>query len=178
MFNFFKTASFGAIAIAVLVSPVFASAAAITATGDGPNAIWDGSTSSSEFDDLCSFIGNDAGVMVLTNNVWTITTPAVVTLKTRGVDNITVVSDEKIRLTSTDVAVDDVTVSYSGSSVNNGPPSINGQSSTNLYNVTGVKAPGASVFNINIAGTASLVNTNAMANGENYYVKHLVTCLQ
>jgi hypothetical protein len=41
-----------------------------------------------------------------------------------------------------------------------------------------VKAPGASVFNINITGSATLVNTNAMANGEEYYVNHLITCLQ
>jgi phage-related minor tail protein len=111
LFNFSKTASFGAIVIAVLIFPVFASAAAITATGNGPNAIWAGSTSSYEFNDLCSFTGNDDGTMVLTGNVWNVVTPAVVTLKTRGVDQVTVVSDEKIRIVGSGVAVDDVTVS-------------------------------------------------------------------
>lgn len=116
--------------------------------------------------------------MVLTSNVWNVATPAVVTLKTRGVDQVTVVSDEKIRIVGSGVAVDDVTVSYTGSSVNNGPAAIAGTATPNLYNIVNVKAPGASVFNINITGSATLVNTNAMANGEEYYVNHLITCLQ
>ena len=155
---------------------LFSSSAMAVTVGTPETTTWDGV--SPTFAAECTFTNNNPGTMVLTGTVWTVTTPAVVTLKTREVNEVTVTSDNVLRLESSSDGVDTATVNYSGSTVVGGPVGMATSVTPSLIEVTNVKVPGASVFTINIDGTATLVNTDALASSENYYINHVVTCVQ
>lgn len=141
-------------------------------------AIWQGQTSPQQFDGECTFLQNNPGTMILAGNVWTVTTPATVHLKTRDADRVTVESDDLIRLDSSGAAVDNALVDYTGSGVSGGPPSITPVVTPTLISVENITTPGASVFEIAIDGTATLDDTDEMANNTGYHIRHTVTCVQ
>jgi len=141
-------------------------------------AIWQGQTDPDQFDGECTFLQNNPGTMILAGNVWTVTTPATVHLKTRDADTVTVESDGLIRLDSSGDAVDNVAVDYTGSGVTGGPASITPIVTSTLISVNDIKVPGASVFEIAIDGTATLDDTDEMANNTGYHIRHTVTCVQ
>jgi len=141
-------------------------------------AIWQGQTSLQEFDAECTFLQNNPGTMVLGGNIWTVTTPATVHLKTRGADHVTVESDDLLRLDSSGDAVDTAVVDYTGSGVTGGPPSITPVVTPTLIRVENILSPGASVFTIAINGEAVMANTDALGNSTGYHIRHTVTCVQ
>ena len=164
--------------IVATVAAVLFPVATVANIGQTGSALWEGTVQAAQFTDECTFTDATPGTMVLTNNVWTVSSPALVKMKTRGVDTVTVVSDGFIRLNSNAAVVDTVSVSYVGSDVSGGPAAISSVIAPSLFSVMDIKAAGASVFDVSIDGTATLEDTNAMANGESYHVRHIITCIQ
>lgn len=141
-------------------------------------AIWQGQTGTQQFESECTFLQNNPGTMILAGNVWTVTTPATIHLKTRDADTVTVESDDLIRLDSSGDAVDIAVVNYTGSGVTGGPASLTPVVTPTLISVENITSPGASVFTIAIDGEAVMANTNALGNSTGYHIRHTVTCVQ
>jgi hypothetical protein len=158
-----------------LTLAVLMTTTAVMAQANG-TAVWGGTAGN--FTDGCEFKANTAGVMSLTGNTWTVTTPASVKLKTRKVLSVTVESDDILRDTSGN-AVTDATVNYSGSTVStwSNRTSLVSTVTASKIEVDGLKVKGASKFYINIGGTAT-VDDDELDSATAYTINHTVTCNQ
>lgn len=148
---------------------------AVMAQANG-TAVWGGTAGN--FTNGCEFQSNTAGVMSLTGNTWTVTTPASVKLKTRKVLSVTVESDDILRDTS-GTAVAAATVNYSGSTIStwSNRTKLVSTVTASKIEVDGLKVKGASKFYINIGGTAT-VDDDELDSATAYTINHTVTCNQ
>ena len=157
--------------LAALVLVVATPAMATTAT-------WGGQ--SSTFNDGCEFKLNNAGQMALSGTTWTVTNPALLKIKTRGVGNIKVTSDNKLRKASgNNPVVDTATVNYTGTLVtganNGGVVNIN-QTDISIGNLNA--GNGVKNLQIELRGTAVMSDTDELVSATNYVINHTVTCTQ
>ena len=143
---------------------------AVMAQANG-TAVWGGTAGN--FTNGCEFQSNTAGVMSLTGNTWTVTTPAQVNLKVRNVSNVVVESDDILRRAG--VAVTTAVVNYTSSTVTgNAVANVN----SNSISVGNISGNGAKVFTINIDGTAVMADTDDLISATAYTINHTVTCNQ
>jgi len=163
-----------------LVAAVVVTLSAIVPNANASGvAKWGGSTGT--FSNSCEFKTNTVGVMALTDNVWTATTPAVVKLKTRNMNNVKVTpTDGKVRKASNGADVGAFAIDYATSTVTGGGV---GDATVNIntgnINIDSLNSgTGAKVFTINIDGTATMTNTDALESSTAYIIKHTVTCTQ
>ena len=143
--------------------------------GSSETGVWSGNSGTIE--DQCEFKKNRSGSMSLNGTTWNITTPVEMQIKTRGVDSVTVTTDGKLRNPNGEV-VEDVDVNYNGSTVTGGPAGMTETVNNDSITVRNIKSDGASVFTINISGTARMESTDNIATNTVYTITHLVTCLQ
>ena len=154
--------AFSSVAI-LLLTPQYAQA--------NGTAVWGGTTGT--FTEGCEFKSSTAGVMSLTGNTWTVTTPASVKVKTRKVPSVTVESDDILRRAG--VAVTTAVVNYTSSTVTGNVVSKTNGTSITVGNTSG---NGAKVFTINIDGTAVMADTDDLISATAYTINHTVTCNQ
>ena len=153
-----------------LTLAVLMTTTAVMAQANG-TAVWGGTAGN--FTDGCEFKANTAGVMSLTGNTWTVTTPAQVKLKVRNVNNVVVESDDILRRAG--VAVTTAVVNYTSSTVTgNAVANVN----SNSISVGNISGNGAKVFTINIDGTAVMADTDDLISATAYTINHTVTCNQ
>ena len=153
-----------------LTLAVLMTTTAVMAQANG-TAVWGGTAGN--FTDGCAFKTNTAGVMSLTGNTWTVTTPAQVKLKVRNVNNVVVESDDILRRAG--VAVTTAVVNYTSSTVTgNAVANVN----SNSISVGNISGNGAKVFTINIDGTAVMADTDDLISATAYTINHTVTCNQ
>lgn len=130
----------------------------------------------------CEFSGNSNGVMTYTEatGVWTVDTPAIISVETSQISSVTVAPINGGELSHSDgtviggVAVDYTTSTLSGA----GTMSI----ASDTVTVNGFAANSVQSFTLSLDGTATMDNTDSITNGiqesTSYYVQHEVTCLQ
>ena len=158
-------------------------ATSASASWDNNNVTkWGGSTSANQFPDGCKFKDQDSGTMTLTDDKWTVQTPATIRIKSRNIGNMIIKTDNKLYEGNATNSTAPVTVSYSGSTVDfiKGSGQVNLQNSGQI-NIGSISGNGNRKMLITLKGSAQMATDAAddlLDNSKNYEIRHTVTCTQ
>ncbi len=141
---------------------------------------WNGNTGN--MPDICTFVGTPPATGAMSfdesSSTWTTTAPAVVHLKNRGHNNLTVTNVGHLyQGTSGSSTVVPVTVNYTGSSAEmNDGSALTTNAGSSSISVSMNNAVG--VVKLSIGGTAEHTQEVVLAKNMSYHVKHKITCTQ
>jgi hypothetical protein len=151
-----------------------------SASAAGAALEWNGTTSVLE--DICAFSDASNGVMRFdeVTNVWSVITPANLTVMVSNVDSLTVIADQTLY---DGVGIfTDTTVDYRSGSVISKKNGFTGSISTdiqpNTMSVAGLKTS-RGFIDISLGGTVKHQTQNVvLASNTDYHIKHTVACVQ
>lgn len=151
-----------------------------TAMADSYSLQWDGTTP--EFAESCAFSEATNGAMTFNEaaDLWTVTDPALITVKVRKVDSLSVTTDEN--LYDAETAVTATSVDYrNGSSVSGRDGWVGNLISSiapESIDVTSI-ADSRGFIDISLGGTAQHTGQKVLlASTTDYHIKHVVSCIQ
>ncbi len=163
----------------LLIAGLLGTASTAMASTVAGHAKWNGNTGN--MSDICAFVDTPTdGTMSFdeSDDTWTTTAPAVVELRTRGNNNLTVTSDNLLYQGTTGSSdVVGITVDYTGSTVE----MPNGNTLTTNVNSNSIAVGmnnAVGIVTFNIEGTAKHTADVVLAKNTDYHVKHTITCIQ